>query len=145
MLYQSSIGAIALAAALCATIAGVQAADDTKYPNWKGEWDAIVPRTPGQQLRFDPSKPYGRAQEAPLTEEYKKIHDESIADRTREIRRAEVTIRSARIGIGKHHALMDDAANFTGDIAAFRDNGLGHRWRGEQHYRGHPRNHGKSM
>ena len=72
-------------------------------------------------------------------------HDESIADRTREIRRAEVTIRSARIGIGKHHALMDDAANFTGDIAAFRDNGLGHRWRGEQYYRGHPRNHGKSM
>jgi len=80
MLYQSSIGVMALAAALCATIAGVQAADDAKYPNWKGEWDAVVPRLPGQQLRFDPSKPYGRAQEAPLTEEYRKIHDESIAD-----------------------------------------------------------------
>jgi hypothetical protein len=79
MLYQSSIGAIALAATLCTTIADVQATD-AKYPNWKGEWDAVVPRTPGQQLRFDPSKPYGRAQEAPLTEEYKKIHDESIAD-----------------------------------------------------------------
>jgi hypothetical protein len=39
-----------------------------------------VPRLPGQQLRFDPSKPYGRAQEAPLTDEYQKIHDESIAD-----------------------------------------------------------------
>ena len=80
MLYQNSIGVIALAVALCATVGGVQAAEDAKYPNWKGEWDAVVPRMPGQQLRFDPSKPYGRAQEAPLTEEYKKIHDESIAD-----------------------------------------------------------------
>jgi hypothetical protein len=83
MLYQSSIGAIALAAALCAAIVGVQAADEAKYPNWKGEWDAVVPRLPGQQLRFDPSKPYGRAQKAPLTDEYQKIHDESIADQAK--------------------------------------------------------------
>jgi hypothetical protein len=51
---------------------------EEKYPNWKGEWATIIPRMEGQQLRFDPSKPYGRAQEAPLTEEYKKTYQENL-------------------------------------------------------------------
>ena len=71
MLYRSTIEVLALAAVLMATVSSAQAQDKT-YPNWKGEWNTVIPRMPGQQLRFDPSKPYGVRQEAPLTEEYKK-------------------------------------------------------------------------
>jgi hypothetical protein len=41
MSYANSTGAFALAAALMMTIGVAQAADDAKYPNWKGEWDSI--------------------------------------------------------------------------------------------------------
>ena len=79
MLYRSTIEVLALAAVLMATVSGAQA-DDAKYPNWKGEWTTVIPRMPGQQLRFDPTKPYGQGQQAPLTEEYKKIYQENLAE-----------------------------------------------------------------
>src|SRR5262245_47178482 len=75
----SSAYAFALATALMMTMDGAQA-DDARYPNWKGEWHAINPRLGGQTVKFDPTKAFGRAQEAPLTPEYQRIHDESMAD-----------------------------------------------------------------
>jgi hypothetical protein len=79
MLYRSAFGVLGLTMLLMVTAGGARG-EDKKYPNWKGEWTAIVPRMEGQQLRFDPSKPYGRRQEAPLTEEYKKIYQQSLDD-----------------------------------------------------------------
>jgi hypothetical protein len=79
MLYRSAFGILGLTTLLMVTAGGARG-EDKKYPNWKGEWTAIVPRMAGQQLRFDPSKPYGRRQEAPLTEEYKQIYQESLDD-----------------------------------------------------------------
>ncbi|MEA2906416.1 MAG: hypothetical protein QOI12_3803 [Alphaproteobacteria bacterium] len=79
MVYRSTFEMLALAAVLMMTVGGAKA-EDKKFPNWKGEWTTITPRMPGQQLRFDPSKPYGVRQEAPLTEEYKKIHEENLAE-----------------------------------------------------------------
>jgi len=79
MFYRSALGMLALTTVLTVAAGGAQT-EDKKYPNWKGEWIAIVPRMEGQQLRFDPSKPYGRRQDAPLTEEYKKIYQESLDD-----------------------------------------------------------------
>jgi hypothetical protein len=70
---------LALAAALMLTAAGAQA-EEKRYPDWKGEWITVIPRLPGQQLRFDPNKPFGAGQEAPLTEEYKKIYQENLAE-----------------------------------------------------------------
>ena len=67
MLYRSSIGAMALMAALAMSIGGAAAFDDSKYPNLKGQWvRAEGARGVG---RFDPTKPPGRLQEAPLTAE----------------------------------------------------------------------------
>jgi hypothetical protein len=81
MFCRGTFEALALAALLLVTAGGVQApAEERKYPNWKGEWASIVPRMPGQQLRFDPTKPYGKGQEAPLTEEYKKIYEDNLAE-----------------------------------------------------------------
>ena len=80
MLHGSSIGALALAVALVASVSGAVAWDDTKYPDWKGQWRrAPVPGAVGQPPH-DPSKPYGRGQQAPLTADYQKIFEANLAD-----------------------------------------------------------------
>jgi len=71
-----------IAAALLAS--GAQAADDAKYPNFKGQWTVILkPGLEGQRVKFDPNKPWGRGQEAPLTPEYQKVHEQSMADQAK--------------------------------------------------------------
>jgi hypothetical protein len=65
------IAALALAALLPFALGGAQAFDESKFPNWKGQWDRF--RTPvpgGGQPPFDPTKPVGLGQQAPLTPEY---------------------------------------------------------------------------
>jgi hypothetical protein len=79
MLNLRTIKVFVLTVGLVATLSAAEA-QDKKYPNWKGEWDTVFPRMPGQQLRFDPSKPYGKGQEAPLSEEYKKIYEENLLE-----------------------------------------------------------------
>jgi hypothetical protein len=76
VLYRHSIMLIALAATLLATVGTARAFDDSKYPDWKGQWRRFEPGPP----RYDPSKPVGRGQQAPLTEEYKAVHAASLAD-----------------------------------------------------------------
>ncbi|HEY4407133.1 MAG TPA: hypothetical protein VGN55_21000, partial [Xanthobacteraceae bacterium] len=79
MVYRTTIKVLALATVLMVTVGGARA-QDKKYPNWKGEWTTVIPRLPGQQLRFDPNKSFGAKQEAPLTEEYQKIYQENLAE-----------------------------------------------------------------
>ncbi len=81
MFYRRALRVLVLTTVLMVTAGGAQA-EDKKYPIWKGEWIAVVPRMEGQQLRFDPSKPYGRRQDAPLTEEYRKIYQQSLDEQT---------------------------------------------------------------
>jgi hypothetical protein len=83
MLHGSASGTVALAAVLMVTLGGAQAADDAKYPNLKGQWDTVSPRLGGQSVKYDPYKKFGPAQEAPLTPEYRKIHEESMADQAK--------------------------------------------------------------
>ena len=88
MFERSSTGAFVLAVllafALMVTMSGAQAADDAKdpnkYPNWKGQWSRINTNNQGQAVKFDPTKPSGLGQQAPLTPEYQKIHEDSMAD-----------------------------------------------------------------
>jgi hypothetical protein len=61
---RTPIGPIAVAAVLCLTAVGVRAQDDTKYPDMRAQWTRIG------SAQFDPSKPPGRGQQAPLTPEY---------------------------------------------------------------------------
>jgi hypothetical protein len=76
----SRAGAIALAAALLITMGRAQAHDETKYPNLKGQWDRFIVRGLPGQPSFDQTKGWGLYQQAPLTPEYQKILEESIAD-----------------------------------------------------------------
>jgi hypothetical protein len=74
MLDRSSIAAVALAAALSVAGAPARADDAAKYPDWKGQWVRIGAGT------FDPSKPGGRGQQPPLTDEYRAIWDAALAN-----------------------------------------------------------------
>jgi len=78
MSYRTLFLAVAVAVVLIGT---ARAADEPKHPNWKGQWNAVVtPGLVGQQFKFDPTKDRGLGQQAPLTEEYKKVHADSMAD-----------------------------------------------------------------
>ena len=68
------IGSLALLALLTTATPGARAEGDGKYPDWDGQWF----RTGGVQ--FDPTKPLGRGQQAPLTPEYQAKLEASIAD-----------------------------------------------------------------
>jgi hypothetical protein len=82
MPYQCSIGAItmAFAFAISATMASARIFDESKYPDWRGQWM----RLPVAGLRgnpsWDPNKSDGLAQQAPLTPEYRAKLDASLAD-----------------------------------------------------------------
>src|SRR4051812_9908912 len=73
-----------LACALFMRSGGAQVSNDVKYPNLKGQWQAIVkPGTVGGQFKFDPTKDRGVGQEAPLTPEYRQVHEDSMADQAK--------------------------------------------------------------
>ncbi len=80
---RTSRGALAFAAALMMTMSATQAAEEGKYPDWKGQWITNNPRYGGQAIKFDPTKAWGVAQQAPLTPEYRKVHEDSMADQAR--------------------------------------------------------------
>jgi hypothetical protein len=66
---------VALAAALGASVTTAHAFDDSKYPNFKGQWRPV-----GGPMRFDPTKGWGQEQQPPLTPEYQKIFQANLED-----------------------------------------------------------------
>jgi hypothetical protein len=72
MICPRSIAAVALATIFLT--AAAWAHDETKYPDWSGQWL----RAGG--IQWDPTKPIGRGQQAPLTPEYQAIFEASLAD-----------------------------------------------------------------
>jgi hypothetical protein len=80
MAYRGSIGAFTLAVALLVPMGAALTADDAKYPNWSGQWFTVNPPLGTQVIKFDPTKPFGPAQQAPLTPEYQKVLEDSMAD-----------------------------------------------------------------
>ena len=75
--------AVVMAAALMLAISAAQAADDAKYPNWKGQWNRVIVPGVGGQGAFDQTKPWGPGQQAPLTPAYQKVLEDSMADQAK--------------------------------------------------------------
>ncbi len=78
MRYQVSIGVAALAAVLGMAMLGARAHDETKYPDLKGQWLGVAG---GQGAQWDPTRPPGRGQNAPLTAEYQAAFEATLAAR----------------------------------------------------------------
>ena len=76
MLHRRMTAAVALTGTLLLGIAGAAAHDETKYPDWSGQWR----RAAGTGIVWDESKPRGLAQKPPLTPEYQTIWEASMAD-----------------------------------------------------------------
>ena len=51
--------------------------DATQYPDWKGQWMRLGS---GQGAPWDPAKPWGPGQQAPLTPEYQAIFEANLRD-----------------------------------------------------------------
>jgi hypothetical protein len=60
---------------LCTMLTASSALDDTKYPDFTGQWRPI-----GGPGRFDISKSAGRGQQAPLTPEYQTIFEANVKE-----------------------------------------------------------------
>jgi hypothetical protein len=83
---------VAVLSALLIAAGSSKAFDDANYPNWSGQWTRLQgPGIPGAGA-FDPSKPGGRGQQAPLTPEYQKIFEANLAEQA-----------AGGHGIGKSH------------------------------------------
>ena len=95
MFYRSTLRMMAQAAVLLLTISGARAFDDSKYPDLQGQWDRFAVAGVRGQPSFDQTKSWGRGQEAPLTPEYQKIFEASLADRMRAGRARRSTTRAA--------------------------------------------------
>jgi hypothetical protein len=67
------MGAVLLTASVSLINVGAYAHDETLYPDLSSQWIRIGP------TQWDPSKPAGLAQQAPLTPEYQKIYEASLA------------------------------------------------------------------
>ena len=78
MLVRSALSTLATAT-LLGLSAPVMAFDDAMYPDLSGQWIRLRDRV-GGQITFDPTKPWGLGQQAPLTPEYQKVLEASIAD-----------------------------------------------------------------
>jgi hypothetical protein len=74
MLCKIAAGALTCLAALGVSVAEVRAFDDTLYPDWHGAWFRMGSGS------YDPSKPSGLRQQAPLTPEFQKRLEASLAD-----------------------------------------------------------------
>ena len=74
-MFQRSLSSLALAGALCLAVSGAQAFDESKYPNWKGQWVRI-----GGGGQWDTTKPPVRGQQPPITEQYRAIWEKNIAE-----------------------------------------------------------------
>jgi len=74
----NAIGGGVLGAALMLAAGGAWGFDDANYPDLKGQWTRAPVR--GIAPSFDPTRPPGLGQQAPLTPEYQKILESSLAD-----------------------------------------------------------------
>ena len=67
----------AAVAATLLTVAAARAQDMSKYPDWSGQWRRPANVAPS----WDPTKPPGLGQQAPLTGEYQAIFEATLKDR----------------------------------------------------------------
>jgi hypothetical protein len=68
-----SRGSVAVVVAIFAALTTAPGFDETRHPNWKGQWLGSGPNS-----AWDPTKPAGAGQQAPLMPEA--IYDASLTD-----------------------------------------------------------------
>ncbi len=75
MLSRCGFGSLLFASAMVLSLNGAQAHDESKYPDWNGQWR----RPPGVNNQWEPTKPRGQ-EGAPLTPEFQAIFEANLKD-----------------------------------------------------------------
>ena len=82
MFKQSTLALVGLAL-MAIMVDAATAGAQTKYPSWSGQWRRVVVPGVGGQGAFDQTRLWGRGQQAPLTPEYQKVFEDSLADQAK--------------------------------------------------------------
>jgi hypothetical protein len=131
MRLRSAIGATVLTIASLAS-PRAHAFDDAKYPDLKGLWRMIaVPNgLPSTSFQFDPHRPAGRAQQAPLTAEYQAIFEANMAEQGQGGQAGDPTYRCLPSGMPRVMAANLEIVVLpeTTQINALNGAGNFHRW-----------------
>src|SRR5437870_2804222 len=83
MLNRSLTAAAVVTLTVLMTASGGAKAQDSKYPDWKGQWTRFIVRGLPGQPSHDQTKPWGFGQQAPLTPEYQAVLEASLADQAK--------------------------------------------------------------
>jgi hypothetical protein len=78
--HRTLIAVIASFAAPWLLLSEAAAFDESKYPDWSGQWEKGANPAGSVGNPWDPTKPSGRAQNPPLTPGYQTIFEQSLAD-----------------------------------------------------------------
>src|SRR5438874_6492739 len=89
MLMRATISLVALIGVLCATLNGAGALDETKYPDWKGQW---VRADSAEIAPWDSRKPGGLAQ-PPLTPEHQAVFEANLEQLAAGVKASDPTAR----------------------------------------------------
>jgi hypothetical protein len=96
MLWRNPAGLFAVVlSGLLASVAA-HAHDAQRYPDWSGQW--VRPGV-GQGNAWDPTKPLGRGEQAPLTPEYQAIFEAGLADQAAGGQGTDPTYRCIPMGL----------------------------------------------
>ena len=79
---RSLTAAVVIAGAALMVVNGAKA-EGVQYPDWGGQWERFVVRGIPGQPSHDQTKPWGFGQQAPLTPEYRKVLEDSMADQAK--------------------------------------------------------------
>jgi hypothetical protein len=77
MVLRGLVGVLAISALLGTGMAQAQGFDPARYPDWKGQW---LRTGRGNGNAWDPTKPLGLGEGAPLTPEYQAIYEAALKD-----------------------------------------------------------------
>jgi len=87
---RSSVSLFTLIGVLCASLTGAAALDETKYPDWKGQWV----RADGAEVAlWDTRKARGLGQQPPLIPEYQALFESNLKELAAGVKTSDPTTR----------------------------------------------------
>jgi len=75
---------------LCASLTGAPALNETKYPDWRGQW---VRADGAEAAPWDASKPWGLGQQPPLIPEYQALFEANLKQLAAGVKASDSTAR----------------------------------------------------
>jgi hypothetical protein len=87
---RSAVSLFTLTGVLCASLTGAPALDETRYPDWKGQW---VRADGAEAAPWDARKPWGLGQQPPLISEYQALFEANLKQLAAGVKTSDPTAR----------------------------------------------------